>query len=561
MKLRFILPGVLLGLISFQFIACKENHQTEALAQTELQKLGKIDFPTTCSDAAQKHFLTGVAALHSFWYPVALKEFQASTKIDPNCMMGYWGEAMAHNHPIWGDPQETDAARKVIEKIKMNDQLTEIERAWISAVKILYAEGEKPDRDKAYAKAMEALHQKYPDDVEAALFYALAQMGAISHEDPSGEQTRLHAGEIASKIFQQYPNHPGAAHYVLHAYDDPKHAKLALSAAQRYSQIAPAAPHALHMPSHIFLQLGMWPEAAASNEESWAASERWVKSKKLPAGQLDFHSLHWLGYVYLQQGEYKKTEELITKMRENVNHIAPDDFRGSTYGKMTLGSLAAAYGVEAERWDDIDNILPPPQIDDGDKEKLNPLKVYTAIANIPSVFGHGMAEAARKSSDVHKKVEWLRSIQERTVDAKEPFVKEAVRVAEIQALEIQAMSELAKNNLDTAVKIMKEATTLENATPPPPGPPTIIKPSYELFGEILLRAGRPQDAEQQFEISLQRHRNRARSLLGMARAATQIGDTEKGAKYYAAFVQQWKSADSQLTELQEAKKFTGQLKQ
>lgn len=266
---------LLLAFVTAMLAACATPLRFEQARPDEPAKLGElgtVEFPTTCSSQAQSRFVRGLAALHSFWYPVALEEFRVTTRIDPNCMMGYWGEAMAHNHPIWGDPQETEAARKVIEKIRVTSELTPRERAYLNAVKILYGEDDKTARDKAYADAMEKLHREYPNDAEAALFYALALMGSARPEDAGALQTRLRAGEIASEVFKKNPNHPGAAHYVIHAYDDPKHAHLALDAAQRYAEIAPAAPHALHMPSHIFLQLGMWPETAASNKASWAAS-------------------------------------------------------------------------------------------------------------------------------------------------------------------------------------------------------------------------------------------------------------------------------------------------
>lgn len=249
---------------------------------------------------------------------MALDEFRQSTDIEPTFVMGYWGEAMAYNHPIWGDPQETAAARKVLTKVKDTEQLTPREQAYWQAVKVLYGEGDKAARDEAYAEAMEKIYRAYPDDVEAALFYALALMGSVQPGDPAALPTRLRAGEIASEVYRKHPNHPGAAHYVIHAYDDPEHAGKALDAARRYTKIAPAAPHALHMPSHIFLQLGMWPEAAASNEAAWAASRQWVERKSLLVSKRDYHSLHWLLYVYLQQGRYNDAEDLLRVMRQSL---------------------------------------------------------------------------------------------------------------------------------------------------------------------------------------------------------------------------------------------------
>ena len=327
----------------------------------QLDKLGTVDFPTSGSAQAQAHFLRGVAALHSFWYEVALEEFRESTKIEPDFMMGYWGEAMAHNHPIWGDPQETEAARKVLANIRDTSKLTPRERAYVQAVQVLYGDGEKPARDRAYSAAMEKIYRDFPDDVEAALFYALSLMGTVSPEDPAGVQTRLRAGEIASEVYKKHPNHPGAAHYVLHAFDDPENAPKALDAARRYAAIAPDAPHALHMPSHIFLQLGMWPEAAASNEASWAASDTWVKQKNLPISKRDYHSLHWLLYIYLQQGRYAKAEALLTQMRQSLAEFPKDDPRNLMFGTFTLANMAATFVVETAQWDTAEQWLGAPQ--------------------------------------------------------------------------------------------------------------------------------------------------------------------------------------------------------
>ncbi|CAN5853484.1 hypothetical protein BH20PSE1_BH20PSE1_12500 [soil metagenome] len=196
-------------------------------------------------------------------------------------MMGYWGEAMAHDHPIWGDPQETEAARKVIAKIRITPGLTQRERAYIDAAKLLYGEGDRQARDQAYAEAMKRIYREYPDDLEAAGFYSLALLGSVEPQEPGVLQTRMRAAGIAMEVYRKEPNHPGAAHYILHAFDDPNHAILALPAAKRYAEIAPDSPHALYMPSHIFLQLGMWEEAAKSNEASWAASKKWVEQNNL----------------------------------------------------------------------------------------------------------------------------------------------------------------------------------------------------------------------------------------------------------------------------------------
>lgn len=543
-------------------LAASSTAQPPASAQ--LDKLGTVDFPTSGSAQAQAHFLRGVAALHSFWYEVALEEFRASTRIEPDFMMGYWGEAMAHNHPIWGDPQETEAARKVLTNIRDTSKLTPRERAYVQAVQVLYGDGDKPARDRAYSAAMEKIYRDFPDDVEAALFYALSLMGTVSPEDPAGVQTRLRAGAIASAVYQKHPNHPGAAHYILHAFDDPANAPKALDAARRYAAIAPAAPHALHMPSHIFLQLGMWPKAAASNEASWAASDTWVQQRHLPISKRDYHSLHWLLYIYLQQGRYAKAEALLAQMRQSLAEFPKDDPRNLMFGTFTLANMAATFVVETEQWDTAEQWLGSPQAGQAadslsqtqTSSGAHAMQAYMGVTQVPVIFARGLATAAQGSPEAQTSMAKLQALRAQQAGTQVPFIAQILKMTEIQEVEIAAMAAAAQGN--EAITIMRQATALEEAMPPPSGPPLVIKPAHELFGEILLRAKRPKEASEQFATSLRRHKNRARSLLGAARAAAQDGDAQGAANFYAQFAHQWQQADAQLPELREAQDYLKQ---
>src|SRR6185369_10553330 len=204
-------------------------------------KLGRVEFPTSGSKEAQTHFLRGLAALHSFWYEEALEAFRESTKVDPDFAMGYWGQAMTYNHPLWSE-QDIAAARQVLTKIKDSAKMTERERAYIAAVRLLYGEGDKPARDAAYSAQMEKVYRAYPEDLDAAAFYSLSLLGMAG--GGKGYRLQAKAGAIALEVYQKNPNHPGAAHYIIHAFDDPDHAILALPAARRYASIAPEAHHA-----------------------------------------------------------------------------------------------------------------------------------------------------------------------------------------------------------------------------------------------------------------------------------------------------------------------------
>ncbi|MEX2261258.1 MAG: tetratricopeptide repeat protein [Bryobacteraceae bacterium] len=474
------------------FLACTRDQPS---------KLGNVNFPTSASGEVQAHFLRGVAALHSFWYEEALDEFRQATKIDPNFAMGYWGEAMAHNHPIRGDPQNTEAARQALAKIGDTARLTERERVYINAVGILYGPGDKPARDQAYAEAMEKLYREYPEDPEAASLYALALLGSAHHGEGAVRQ-RMQAAAIAQEVFRKNPNHPGAAHYVIHAFDDPDHAILGLPAAKRYAEIAPEAYHARHMPSHIFLQLGMWPEAAASNESAWAASVKMTEERHLPINRRDYHSLHWLLYICLQQGRYDEAREQLELMRTSLAQFDKQDKFRLLFGTFTYSSMAAADIVETERWD----AAKPVEADQG----------MLRVAQSPLIFAQGMAAAAR-GLPAGDSIAALKAMRELPVGLPEAL-SNLPKIVEIQAMEIAAVSAAAKGGYDEAVEIVKKAVAIEQSMPPPSGPPMVIKPAHELLGEVLLQAGRPAEAAQQFEISLARHPNRARSVQGLARA-------------------------------------------
>jgi hypothetical protein len=510
-------------------------------------QLGKVEFPTSGSDHAQSHFLRGVAALHSFWYEEALEAFRAATKADPDFMMGYWGEAMGHNHPIWKE-QDTEAARQVLRKIKDSAKLTPRERGYLNAVAVLYGGGDKAARDKAYAAAMERLYRDYPEDLEAACFYALSLLAVASQ--PDGQlRTRIQAGAIALDVFNKNPDHPCAAHYTIHAFDDPDNAILALPAARRYARIAPESHHALHMPAHIFLQLGMWPEAAASNEAGWAASVAWVNREGLSLSHRDYHSLYWLEYVYLQQGRYKKAEELLALKRKDMAEGGGHGAKGKPAGhKGEVGryfdEMVATYIVETERWDAAAQLFGATGSKDDGQARALPLYV------------RGLAAAQKGTPETDTLLADLQTVRTKAKDTDQSRREKPYEVRELQ---VAAVDRAARGGYVGAFALMMKAVELEEKMEPPSGPPEMIKPSHELLGEILLRAGRPQEAAQQFATALQRHPMRARSLLGAARAAAQSGDRAGAAEAYGKLLEVWAQADAELPALKEARDYRQQV--
>ncbi|HXG63573.1 MAG TPA: hypothetical protein VNO70_00605 [Blastocatellia bacterium] len=536
-----------------------------ALTGTSLAQdsnLGKVVFPTTGSEKAQAHFLRGVAALHSFWYEEALEAFRESTRVEPGFAMGYWGEAMAHNHPLWRE-QATEEARKALEKIKNTDRLTPKERGFIDAVRALYGEGDKHARDLAYAAVMEKLYRAYPDDHEVASFYSLSLLGTVRPGE-KGFARQMKAAAIALEVFEENPNHPGAAHYIIHAFDDPEHAILALPAARRYAQIAPDAHHARHMPSHIFLQLGMWPEAASSNEVAWKVSADWVKRKNLHPSKRDYHSLSWLHYIYLQQGRYAKAQDTLAVIKASL--AEPSDMRA----RRVHQDMAATFLVETEQWKQADALLSPGAAKAGAEASSKGTETDAQHVHGPAsgmrggggrnprvAFARGLAQA-HSGASAEASIAALAAIRKQRQADGDAY---EARQVEIMELTVMACAAAKKGNYDEAIQLMKKAVTLEEEMSPPSGPPDWLKPSHETYGEILLAANRPKEAAAQFAISLQRQPNRGRSLLGAARAAAAASGERAGAEAaYSDFLRVWQQADAELPELREARDYLSQAK-
>jgi tetratricopeptide (TPR) repeat protein len=423
---------------------------------------------------------------------------------------------------------------------------------------------------------MSKLYRDNPGDLEAASFYALSLLGTVRPGD-AGFARQMKAGAIALDVYQKNPEHPGAAHYIIHAFDDPEHAVLALPAARRYAEIAPAAHHARHMPAHIFLQLGMWDEAAASNESAWKTSTAWVERKRLAMGLRDYHSLHWLTYVYLQQGRFADAEKLLALKEQDMAASNFDPAVSRAYGE-----TAAAFVVETEHWDRAAALL-------ATLDKTG--KAAPSYAAAPADTCHAGATAAAAAAAVPAPKPMVSSrdeifgrmtslhfrglvaaytkdtaTAERSVASlramREPFAGRPVaKRIEIKELEIGAVLGASQGKFDEAVGMMQRATKLEEELSPPSGPPDFIKPTHELLGEILLQAKRPKEAAVQFAVALSRQPNRARSLLGAARSARESGDQRGALNAYHELLTIWARADSQLSELREARGFVEQAAQ
>ena len=319
-----------------------------AAPQARQEPLGKIDFPTSQTGPAQDAFVRGVLLLHSFEYEDAKEAFQQAQKAAPDFAMAYWGEAMTYNHPLWSQTAP-DPAREALGKLAATREQrlakagNDKERDWLRAVEALYGEGEKPGRDLAHAAEMRRMNDKYPDDLEVKAFYALALLGSSQGRDVG---TYMKAAALVEDVVRVNPQHPGAIHYLIHAYDDPAHAPLGLRYAEAYAKIAPAASHALHMPSHIYFALGMWDKAAELNERSAKAADERVSRKGLGVDDRGFHALLWLTYSYLQQGRYQDARGVL----DQIDKAAADS--GSVRTRSHLALARAAWVIETRRWTD-----------------------------------------------------------------------------------------------------------------------------------------------------------------------------------------------------------------
>ena len=519
---RFSFPAIIL-IVLLVFIL------NPAVSLAQERDLGNIDFPTSGKAEAQKDFIMGMLLLHSFEYDDAVEYFRAAQKKDPGFVMAYWGEAMTYNHPIWFQ-QEKNKAIKALNKIaptpaaRVKQCKLPIEKEFVKAADILYGDGTKKERDLRYSDFLADLHDKYPDNHEVACFYALSLMG--SRHNGRHIPTYLKAAAVAEKVLKENPWHPGALHYTIHAYDEPTHAHLGLQVANTYSQVAPGSEHALHMPSHIFVALGMWDRVVVSNEESWEAGEERFQRKNLRHAQRAYHSLLWLTYGYLQQERFEEAKKMVDIIEEDAKHHT------SGRAKVHLNQMRAAYLVNSREWDgEVADI----KVGLGNVGLVN-LSLNAFIDGMVALHRNDMATAK-------KKVEEIARIRKRntpkTLDGDftmcyapgtMPKKTREARISLILENQLQASVLIKQGKKEEAEVILKETVELEAGTSFSFGPPIIAKPSSELYGEFLLADNRPGEALVQFEKVFERAPKRTLSLKGFAEAAGRSNNPVKAAE-------------------------------
>jgi tetratricopeptide (TPR) repeat protein len=474
-----------------------------AQAPKKAVELGSINFPSSAKPAAQAPFLTGVKALYNFEFDIAGDAFRETQKADPAFALGYWGEAMSYNHPLWAQ-QDLPAARKALEKLAPTAAARAAkapvgkERELLEAEEVLFGAGDKLTRDIAYSQAMGRLHTKYPADDEIACMYALSLLGTAR---PGEKTTRnsMQAAAIVQDIFSRHPQHPGAAHFIIHSFDDPDHAILSLKAARAYSKIAPSAAHALHMPSHIFVQLGMWDDVIASNIVAYKAADDLATAKNLPRGREDFHTLSWLQYAYLQEGKFDEAQKCV----DQAKAVADKDTAGNI--RDGYAAMKARQVVESEKWETL--ALSSAPVKDGGAPGYDGSAAYVFAAGFSAAHLNDMATAKRA-------LEILTTMQKQAETGSNAYRSKPFAV---MAKEVASGIAHAEGNLAEAERLLKEATAIEATLDAPSGPPEPIKPSFELYGQFLAAQGRTQEAAAQFQQALLRMPNRRISVMALAK--------------------------------------------
>jgi tetratricopeptide (TPR) repeat protein len=506
-------------------------------------------FANSGSPAAQPAFQRGVVALHNFQYEDAVEAFQEAQRRDPGFALAYWGEAMAFNQTLWLN-QDVEQARKILGRLGPTAEAraakakTEREKGLLAAVEALFGPGEREARDKAYAEAMGRLAAAHPDDPEVQTFHALALMGTTARSpalfQDGGDDKHQHAlvgsdvqkqaAVILQKVLRKHPRHPGALHYLIHDYDDPEHARLALPAARAYAQVAAQSSHALHMPAHIFLQLGLWDEAAASDEASFRASEAWVARKGLGLGMRDHHSLSWLLYESLQRGRYQRAKETLALIRPAVAET------GAARLKALQSDMRARFVVETRAYQETAGVR-----DFGTSSELFAIGLSAARRGDAGLAQMALGELGRRARPA--------------AGAGAPGTRLDLAVME---KELEAVMAVVAGDATRAASSLREAVALERQLPPPLGPPRPIKPASELAGELLLELKRPSEAVVELERALRGWPNRSLTLLGLARAQAALGDREAARRHAQALLRNWRSADPNLPELPEVRALAGE---
>ena len=526
MKLSFLV--LLLLLVCSGSLFAYQEHHSQPVPTVSNEKLGTVSFPTSCAASQQKAFQRGVALLHDFWYDRAEQQFKDVIAADPTCAIAYWGEAMSIWHQIWDRP-EAATLQRGLELVQQGQKLgpkTPRERDYLDALALFYQNSGKSSfevRVTAYSQAMEKLHEKYPGDHEAAAFYGLSLLAAAPPRDTTFANQKK-ALALLNAEFALVPDNPGVAHYIIHSCDSPQMAADGLAAARRYGQIAPSAPHAAHMPGHIFARLGLWQEDIEANLASIEAAEQSGSSGH------ELHAMDFLNYAYLQVGEDAKAWALVEKVNGMDVHMGHDMHE---YLDLARAGFPATYDIEMRHWKEAAALEPAKGA-----QPENAAITYWARA-----VGSGhLKDAAAAKQDLAKYDAMVEAVKK----SKDAYLAEYMDTGRD---EIRAWVAFAEGKGDDAAKIMSAVADKQDKY----GKGEVEIPAREMLADILLESGHPEQALAEYERSMTIDPNRFNGLYGAARSAEMAKQTAKADKYYAQLVKNCEGSNSGRPELARAK--------
>ena len=535
--------------VIFSTAAAHGDHSDEDLTITvdTNASIGKVNFPVSGNSDEQSKFERALALMHHMMYVQAEKEFTDLANSEPDLAMAHWGIAMAQLHPVWpGQPSEEVLKKGLaaVQKAKSLNPPTKREQAYISAAEMFFNDWETTtheDRIALWGDAQKKVYLENPDDTDAAALYALSLLALAPKEDKDFNYQK-EAGIILDELFVKEPEHPGVLHYSIHAYDNPALASRGVAAARAYDKIAPDIPHALHMPTHIFVRLGIWPDAILWNIRSAKAA------LKYPAdGTVSHHYAHaldYLVYAYLQGVENKRVEDILKKLH------AQDNYQETFVNAYALAAIPARYLLELRQWEDAASLAVR-------SPNTFPWERFPQLEAI-TYFSRGLGAArSGDTTTARQTIEIMDTLHNRTVDAGRPYWATLV---DSQRKTLAAWTALSEGNEAQALNMMFDAANIEDSVDKHPVTPGAILPARELLGDMLTLVGKHTEALEAYEKSLKISPNRFNSLYGAGRNAEIAGNSEKAKLYYSKLVQISKRADSDRPEINQAKKFVSGLK-
>ena len=540
----FIRSAVIVLLVVQAAIAQHADHRHDPS-----EKVGQVNFAVSCTPKAQKQFNHAVAWLHSFEYEEGAKAFNQIAVTDPQCGMAYWGVAMTNYHPLWAAPTADELKRgwDAIAKAKHVGARTQRERDYIAALEIFYKDADKLDhrtRTFAYHDAMKRLYENNRSDQEAAVFYSLGLIATGTMSNDKTYTREKEAARILNRVLARQPRHPGVAHYLIHSYDYPPLAQLALPAARSYAKIAPASAHAQHMPSHIFIRLGLWQEAIRSNLDAEASAKAFaIRNKMAGAWDEQLHAMDYLVYAYLQSAQDKQALGVLNELLK-LQSVEPQTFKVA----YAFAAIPARYVLERKRWDEATKLTLPQNT-----VGIFPWQKFRwGEAHIHFARAIGFARAGDVAS-ARQEVDQLAALRDALVIGKGEY--DWATQVEIERQIAAAWVAYAEGKKDEALRLMRAVADLDDATDKHPVTPGAILPAREQLGELLLELKQPSAALQEFETSLRSTPERFHGVYGAARAASLAADQNKARTYYQKLLALTQQADTPRPEISEAKEF------